>query len=125
MRGTSGLPLTNSPSTPEPHWESREWGGLGLVTCNSSGLALLPAQRGGQVLGAGQTVCSKFVLFCTCVSLCPVSIPSSLPTSDPVRGEGSHARGFWKLKRQRTTYESVDHMFSLPWLPPPAVWVSL
>lgn len=29
-----------------------------------------------------------------------------------------------KLKRQRTTYESVEHVFSLPWLLPSAVWVS-
>lgn len=50
--------------------------------------------------------------------------PSSLPTSDSVVDEGGRAHG-WKLKRQRPIKESVDHMFSLPWLLSSAVWVSL
>lgn len=86
----------------------------------------LPAQQGGAGTGCGPDCVLKVsALLYMRVTVPRVSIPSSLPTSDPVRGEGSHARGFWKLKRQRTTYESVDHVFSLPWLPPPAVWVSL
>lgn len=49
-----------------------------------------------------------------CVNTPCVSIPSSLPTSDPVM------MAVWKLKRQGAAYESVDHAFSLPF----AIWVS-
>lgn len=52
-----------------------------------------------------------------------VSVPSLL-ACDPVMGEGSQAVAVQRLKRQRTAYESADHMFSLPWLLPSAIWVS-
>lgn len=56
-----------------------------------------------------------------CGQFCPSSLPLTLLWGVWV----AVLVAIWKLKKQRATYESVDHVFSLPWPLLLSWWVSL
>lgn len=102
------LPLTSS-STPDPDWDAKRRISQYLLCVTPQALYCLHAQAPQWGI-----LCAQAQHLNICVKVPCVSVPSSLPTSDPVKmGEGSHACGCWKLKGQKATYESVDCMFSL------------
>lgn len=109
----------SSPSAPGPVWEAR---GVLLRTCSLSLLRPCAAS----MLKPWSGVCSvptpgtlAWALMCPLCQFPPPCLPLTLSW---VRV--AMLMAVWKLKRQRTAYKSVDHMFSLPWLVPSAVWVS-